>query len=94
MRSKVLHPYFKLQYIKVAWGGAEDQAAEREAGNITAKNWQEEALKIVETTVSGHIFVTDAELERQHHARWLNTGRPAPNPQANYPARVAPPSHL
>jgi hypothetical protein len=66
----VLHPYFKLHYIKIAWGGAEDQAAEREAGNIFAKNGQEEALKIVETAVSNkyfYIFVTDTEClaERQ-----------------------------
>jgi hypothetical protein len=47
----VLHPYFKLHYIKLAWGGAEEQAAER-AGDRSAKNWQEEALKIVENTVS------------------------------------------
>jgi hypothetical protein len=47
----VLHPYFKLHYIKVAWGGAEEQAKEREAGNLLAKNWQEEALTIVETAV-------------------------------------------
>jgi hypothetical protein len=48
----VLHPYFKLHYIKLAWGGAEEQAAERAAGDRSAKNWQEEALKIVENTVS------------------------------------------
>jgi hypothetical protein len=48
----VLHPYFKLHYIKLAWGGAEEQAAERAAGDRGAKNWQEEALKIVENTVS------------------------------------------
>jgi hypothetical protein len=47
----VLHPYFKLQYIKVAWGGAEEQAKEKEAGNLLAKNWQKEALTIVETAV-------------------------------------------
>ncbi|KIL56313.1 hypothetical protein M378DRAFT_188579 [Amanita muscaria Koide BX008] len=48
----VLHPYFKLHYIKLAWGGAEEQAAEREAGNRNAKNWQDEALNIVENTAS------------------------------------------
>jgi hypothetical protein len=48
----VLHPYYKLAYIKMAWGGAEEQAKERAAGNRHAKNWQDEALKIVENTVS------------------------------------------
>lgn len=46
--NEVLHPYYKLAYIKVAWGGAEEQAAERAAGNRQAKNWQDEARKVVE----------------------------------------------
>jgi hypothetical protein len=50
--SAVLHPYYKLAYIKLAWGGPEEQAAEIEAGNPGAKDWQDEARKIVETTVS------------------------------------------
>jgi hypothetical protein len=48
----VLHPYYKLAYIKVAWGGPEEQAAEIEAGNLDAKDWQDEARKVVEKTVS------------------------------------------
>lgn len=48
----VLHPYFKLAYIKLAWGGAEEQAAERRKGNRLAKNWQDKAQKILEITVS------------------------------------------
>jgi len=48
----VLHPYYKLAYIKLAWGGAEEQATEIEAGNFDAKDWQDEARKIVEKTVS------------------------------------------
>jgi hypothetical protein len=47
----VLHPYYKLTYIEMAWGGAEEQEAEREAGNPDAKNWQDEALKIIEQTM-------------------------------------------
>ena len=50
--SKVLHPYYKLAYIKVAWGGPEEQAAEIRHGNLDAKDWQDEARKIIETTVS------------------------------------------
>ncbi|KZT31303.1 hypothetical protein SISSUDRAFT_974790, partial [Sistotremastrum suecicum HHB10207 ss-3] len=33
------------------WGGAEDQAAEIEAGNANAKNWTEEAEKVIKRTV-------------------------------------------
>ena len=47
----VLHPYYKLQYIKLAWGGEKEQAEERAAGNQNAKNWQDKAKKILETTV-------------------------------------------
>jgi hypothetical protein len=47
----VLHPHYKLQYIKLAWGGQKEQAEERTAGNKNAKNWQDEAQKILETTV-------------------------------------------
>ncbi|KAF5374133.1 hypothetical protein D9615_008888 [Tricholomella constricta] len=47
----VLHPYFKLQYIKLAWGGPDEQEAEKEAGNEDAKDWQDEARKIVEVEV-------------------------------------------
>jgi len=47
-----LHPYYKLEYIKLAWGGAKEQEAEQAAGNWNAKNWQDEAQKIMENTVS------------------------------------------
>jgi hypothetical protein len=47
----VLHPYFKLAYIKMAWGGAEEQAEERRKGDKDAKNWQDEAQQILEKTV-------------------------------------------
>jgi hypothetical protein len=48
----VLHPYYKLAYIKLSWGGPEEQAAEFEAGNLDAKDWHDEGKKIVERTVS------------------------------------------
>ena len=48
----MLHPYFKLAYIKLTWGGPEEQAAEIAAGNLDAKDWQDEARQIVERTVS------------------------------------------
>ena len=54
---QVLHPYYKLAYIKVAWGGPEEQADEIEAGNSDAKDWQDKARKIVEKTVSPSILL-------------------------------------
>jgi hypothetical protein len=48
----VLHPYYKLDYIKMSWGGPEEQHLERQNGNSNAKNWQDEARKVVERTVS------------------------------------------
>ncbi|KAF8487806.1 hypothetical protein F5888DRAFT_1624190, partial [Russula emetica] len=50
----VLHPYYKLDYIKLSWGGAEEQAIEHLGGNPFAKNWQDKALKVVEEMVSVH----------------------------------------
>lgn len=35
----------------MAWGGAEEQAKEIAAGNERAKNWHDEALKVVESTM-------------------------------------------
>jgi hypothetical protein len=35
----------------MAWGGPEEQAKERDTGNPNAKNWHDEALKVVETTM-------------------------------------------
>ncbi|KAF9222249.1 hypothetical protein BS17DRAFT_639695, partial [Gyrodon lividus] len=43
----VLHPYYKLNYIKMVWGGPEEQAAERAAGNPGARNWHNKALQVV-----------------------------------------------
>ena len=44
----VLHPYYKLDYIKMAWGGAEEQEQQLVAGDHNVKNWHDEALKVVE----------------------------------------------
>jgi hypothetical protein len=51
----VLHPYYKLAYIKVLWGGPEEQAVEIAEGNPYTKDWQDEAKQIVEHMVS-HSF--------------------------------------
>ena len=47
----VLHPYYKLDYIKMAWGGPEEQAQDITAGNKNAINWHDEALQVVERTM-------------------------------------------
>ncbi|KAF8958255.1 hypothetical protein BDZ97DRAFT_1668780, partial [Flammula alnicola] len=54
----VLHPYYKLAYIKLAWGGPAEKAAEIAAGNANAKDWQDEARQIVERTVSHPVIST------------------------------------
>ena len=51
-----MHPYFKLDYMAMFWGGAKEQAKEQEAGNWEAKDWQDEALKVVERVVSTSFF--------------------------------------
>ena len=40
----ILHPYYKLDYIKMAWGGPKEKKKELEAGNLLAKDWHDEAL--------------------------------------------------
>ena len=72
LTSVVLHPYFKLMYIEVAWGGPAEQEAECKAGNPLAKDWQDEARRILESTVRVHssvdatyltcIYITDGAL--------------------------------
>jgi hypothetical protein len=49
-----------LAYIKVAWGGPEEQAADIANGNLHAKDWQDEARKLVEKTVSPILFLCRA----------------------------------
>jgi len=44
-------PPFLLMYITLSWGGAKKQAAKIDTGNLDAKNWQDEARKIVEKNV-------------------------------------------
>jgi len=51
MLNSALHPYYKLTYIEHVWGGAKEQEAEQEAGKLDAKNWQDEAQKVLEQTV-------------------------------------------
>jgi hypothetical protein len=49
--TQVLHPYYKLAYIKLSWGGPAEQEAEIAKGNFDAKDWHDEAKQIVEKTV-------------------------------------------
>jgi hypothetical protein len=43
LSSIAFYPYYKLAYIKLAWGSVKEQEAEYKAGNFEAKNWQDEA---------------------------------------------------
>ncbi|KAF8680603.1 hypothetical protein AX14_004549 [Amanita brunnescens Koide BX004] len=43
-----LHPYFKLDWILLNWGGSKEQEIERAKGNLNAKNWKDEARKVLE----------------------------------------------
>jgi hypothetical protein len=47
----VLHPYYKLAYIKMQWGGPEEQVKERAARNPNAIDWYDEALQVVEAAM-------------------------------------------
>ena len=40
-----------MDYIRLEWGGAEEQEEEIEKGNLGAKKWVEEAMRILETEV-------------------------------------------
>ena len=46
-----LHPYFKLDWIALNWGSVKEQEQERAKGNSNAKNWQDEARKVLEDLV-------------------------------------------
>jgi len=58
----VLHPYFKLAYIEIVWGGPVEQEAKRDEGNPHAKDWQDEAWKILKRTVCTYSLVGSAYL--------------------------------
>jgi hypothetical protein len=47
-----VHPFYKLAYIQLAWGGPEEQEEQVAAGFPNAKNWQDEAQKVLERKVS------------------------------------------
>ncbi|KAF8696454.1 hypothetical protein AX14_001593 [Amanita brunnescens Koide BX004] len=65
----MLHPYYKLDYIQLAWGGEKEQEEERLAGNFAAKNWQDEALRIFEQTVETYWKSHPEEVNDAPHAR-------------------------
>ena len=44
----MLHPYYKLTYIEMEWGGAEEQRKVQEKGDLNAKDWCDEARQIIE----------------------------------------------
>ncbi|KAF8259362.1 hypothetical protein EI94DRAFT_1813447 [Lactarius quietus] len=64
MTVQILHPYYKLAYIKHTWGGPEEQVEEIEAGNPDVKDWQDKAKKIVERMMA------------QYYKNWLSPPTP------------------
>lgn len=68
----VLHLYYKLDYIKLTWGGAKEQE-EHENGNPDAKNWQDEAHKILETMVRLIFIIYDINMNRIQDRKILLT---------------------
>lgn len=53
----VIHPYYKLHWIELHWGGAEAQQVEFDAGNFDAKDWVKEAKRVVEKKVRILYFI-------------------------------------
>jgi hypothetical protein len=53
-RGVALHPYFKLDWILLNWGGSKEQEIKHAKGNLNAKNWKDEARKVLEDLVSIH----------------------------------------
>ncbi|KIL55505.1 hypothetical protein M378DRAFT_182221 [Amanita muscaria Koide BX008] len=49
--SLASHPWFKLDYFEHQWGGAKEQQEDIRNGNPYAKNWQDEARKVLEKTM-------------------------------------------
>ena len=71
--NTVLHPYYKLDYIKMAWGGPEEQAQELAAGNQNAMNWYDTALQIVEKTMQEYWSETEHDAEAKSKVKFNNT---------------------
>jgi len=55
--SSLLHPYYKLAYIEISWGGEKEQAAEIAQEKLDAKNWHGEARKLIKRTVRHVVIV-------------------------------------
>ena len=54
-QSKIaLHPYFKLNWIVLHWGGAKEQEWDHTKGDLNVKNWQDEVRRILEDIVRIH----------------------------------------
>ncbi|KAG1736230.1 hypothetical protein EDB19DRAFT_1910373 [Suillus lakei] len=47
----ILHPYYKLVYIKMQWGRPKEQAKEHAARNPNAIYWYDEALQVIEAAM-------------------------------------------
>ncbi|KAG1745459.1 uncharacterized protein EDB91DRAFT_1269995 [Suillus paluster] len=59
----VLHPYYKLTYIKMQWGGPEEQVKECAAGNLNAIDWYDECYSNMSVTCH---FILRTRLDLDH----------------------------
>ena len=46
-----IHPYYKLEWFQIHWGGHQEQQEEIVNGNPDTKNWVDEATRVVERIV-------------------------------------------
>ena len=61
----------------MAWGGPEEQRRDREAGNMDAKDWYDEALKIVERTMEEY-WQPEPESDTEPSSADETTAKPKP----------------
>ena len=95
--SVVLHPYFGIDYINHKWGGEEEQQAEIEAGDADAKNWQEEALRLLENKVrtcfKGSLLIQCNKTTTKMDEYWKCAHGPAhPTSKVAFPCATALPT--
>ena len=52
----MLHLYYKLTFIEMVWGGAEEQQKAQAEGNVNAKDWCDDVCQIIETAMYGGLL--------------------------------------
>ncbi|KAG1872985.1 hypothetical protein DFJ58DRAFT_651917 [Suillus subalutaceus] len=78
----ILHPYYKLTYIKMQWGGPEEQENEYAAGNPNTVDWHDEALKAVENIMEEYSKHSSPPAAITPIPSYMDSG--APTVESNY----------